>query len=87
MYFVLCRLYPFSLQPPRLCLGSYLQVLPVISLLCIAGADLPNRMRGKVSCDPKVSNLLWVSRYRTVLSESAYSNYTWCILNLILLEK
>ncbi len=39
MYFVFCRLYPFSLQPPRLCLGPTC-LLSTLNYHCIAGAGL-----------------------------------------------
>jgi hypothetical protein len=51
MYFVLCRLYPSSLQLPR-------QLAPTchhftLNLHCLAGAFLPIYMTGEVSWDPK----------------------------------
>jgi hypothetical protein len=49
MYFVFCRLYPFSLQPPRHCLGPICHISTLNQQYCIAVAGLPTHMIGKVS--------------------------------------
>ncbi len=78
-FYVFCRLYPFSLQPPRQFLGpTHSEFLPVISLLYtltlllyIAGVVLPNQMMGEVSWGPRkktiagllVTNPPWLLLY------------------------
>ncbi len=64
LYFVFCRLYPFS-PPPDITavfLGSTCH-LSTLDWHCIAGAGLPNHMMGEVSWDPKrrrsLSSYIW----------------------------
>jgi hypothetical protein len=61
MNFVFCRLYPFSLQPPRQCLGPTCH-LSTLNQHCIASADLPIHMIGEFSWDPKRGRLWACSR-------------------------
>ncbi len=55
MYFVFCRLYPFSHQPPRQCLGPYLSSL---TSHCIAGANLSNNLVGRHFAGPKKKTIV-----------------------------
>ncbi len=45
MYLFFCRLYPFSPQPSRSCLGPTCH-LSTLNEHCIAGAGLPYHMMG-----------------------------------------
>jgi hypothetical protein len=54
-----CRLYPFSPQLPRQCLGPICH-LTTLNYHCAGGAGLPNHMMGEVAWDLK-RRRLWVS--------------------------